>query len=137
MKKTADAIISARLGFPSEFRGPRAARNVTSVARGSAGIFPRELPPMVRDEVYRIAVEAIRNSFRHAEAGEIEIDIRYDPRQFRLRVRDDAKGIDQAVLSAGGRSGHHGLPGMHERAGLAGGKLAVWSKPDAGTAARS
>jgi nitrate/nitrite-specific signal transduction histidine kinase len=29
----------------------------------------------------------------------------------------------------GARAGHHGLPGMHERAQLAGGKLAVWSEP--------
>ena len=93
----------------------------------------RDLPPIVRDEVYRIAVEALRNAFRHAEANGVEVEIRYDPRQFRLRVRDDGRGIDPAVLDGGGRSGHHGLPGMHERAGLAGGKLAVWSRPGNGT----
>jgi signal transduction histidine kinase len=43
------------------------------------------------------------------------------------------KGIDPKVLEAGGRSGHHGLPGMQERAKLAGGKLTVWSKPGSGT----
>jgi len=48
-------------------------------------------------------------------------------------VRDDGKGIDATVLNSGGRAGHHGLPGMHERARLAGGSLAVWSKPGAGT----
>jgi signal transduction histidine kinase len=87
----------------------------------------------VRDEIYRIAIEAMRNAFRHAEASAIEVEIRYDPRQFRMRIRDDGKGIDQAVLRSGARSGHYGLPGMHERARLAGGKLAVWSKPDSGT----
>ena len=50
-----------------------------------------------------------------------------------MRVRDDGKGIDVKVLGAGGRAGHHGLPGMHERAKLAGGKLAVWSEPGSGT----
>jgi nitrate/nitrite-specific signal transduction histidine kinase len=59
--------------------------------------------------------------------------LRYDPRQFRLRVVDDGKGIDPAVLSAGGRAGHHGLPGINERAELAGGKLSVWSELDSGT----
>ena len=48
-------------------------------------------------------------------------------------MRDDGKGIDPKVLDAGGRSGHHGLPGMRERAELVGGKLAVWSKLDSGT----
>ena len=48
-------------------------------------------------------------------------------------MRDDGKGIDPQVLSAGGRSGHHGLPGMHERAERVGGNLAVWSELDSGT----
>jgi nitrate/nitrite-specific signal transduction histidine kinase len=46
---------------------------------------------------------------------------------------DNGKGIDQAILSAGGRAGHHGLPGLRERAELAGGKLSVWSELDSGT----
>jgi signal transduction histidine kinase len=93
----------------------------------------KDLPPLVRDEVYRTAAEAMRNAFRHAGAGRIEVDIDYDKRQFGLRVRDDGKGIDSQVLGEGGRSGHHGLPGMHERATLVGGKLAVWSERDCGT----
>ena len=95
----------------------------------------RDLAPLVRAEVYRIAGEALRNAFRHAHAKRIEVEIRYDPRQLRMRVRDDGKGIDPKVLSQGGRSGHHGLPGMHERAKLVGGKLAVWSELDSGTEA--
>jgi signal transduction histidine kinase/ligand-binding sensor domain-containing protein len=95
----------------------------------------RDLAPLVRDEVYRIAGEALRNAFRHARAARIEVEIRYDHRQFRLRVRDDGKGLEPKVLSEGGRAGHHGLPGMHERAKLVGGKLAIWSKLDSGTEA--
>ena len=61
------------------------------------------------------------------------MEIRYDSRELRLRVRDDGRGIDAKVLDGGGRAGHHGLPGMHERAKLSGGKLAVWSELDSGT----
>jgi len=93
----------------------------------------RDLRPLVRDEVYRTAVEAMRNAFRHAGARHIEVDIHYDKRQFVLRVRDDGKGIDAQVLGQRGRAGHHGLPGMHERSQLVGGKLAVWSQVDCGT----
>jgi len=93
----------------------------------------RELPPLVRDEVYHIACESLRNAFRHAQAKRIEVEFRYGPRRFRLRVVDNGKGIDQRVLSAGGRAGHHGLPGIQERAELAGGKLSVWSQIDSGT----
>ena len=81
----------------------------------------RTLHPIVRDEIYRIASEALRNAFRHAEAKQIEVELRYDERQLRLRVRDDGKGIDPNFLTAEGRAGHFGLHGMHERAKLIGG----------------
>ena len=93
----------------------------------------RDLHPILRDEIYRIAAEALRNAFRHAQAGRVEVGIRYHSDEFRLRVRDDGKGIDQAVLAARGVEGHYGLRGMTERAALIGAKLAVWSEVGAGT----
>jgi signal transduction histidine kinase len=93
----------------------------------------RDLHPIVRDEIYKIATEALRNAFRHAQAGRVEVDILYDDEEFRLRVRDDGKGIDAAVLANQGLEGHYGLRGMPERAALIGGKLAVWSEAGAGT----
>jgi signal transduction histidine kinase len=94
---------------------------------------PRDLHPVVRDDVYRIAGEALRNAFRHADAQHIEMEIRYDERQLRLRLRDDGKGIDPKVRSDDGHEGHYGLRGMRERAKLLGGKLTVWSERDSGT----
>jgi signal transduction histidine kinase len=94
---------------------------------------PRTLHPIVRDEIFRIAGEALRNAFRHAKANKIEVEIRYDVRHFRLRVRDDGAGIDPAILSAGHREGHFGLRGMHERANLSGGNLALLSATGVGT----
>ena len=93
----------------------------------------RDLHPILRDEVYKIAAEALRNAFQHAQARKIEVEIRYDDEQFRLRVRDDGKGIDPAILSRQGPERHYGLPGMRERATLIGGTLTVWSEVDAGT----
>ena len=93
----------------------------------------RNLHPILRDEIYKIAAEALRNAFRHSQARQIEVEIRYDTEQFRLRIRDDGKGIDPAILSGQGTEGHFGLPGMRERATLIGGKLVVWSEVDAGT----
>jgi signal transduction histidine kinase/ligand-binding sensor domain-containing protein len=93
----------------------------------------RNLHPILRDEIYKIAAEALRNAFRHAQARKIEVELRYDNEQFRLRVRDDGKGVDPAILSGRGSEGHFGLPGMRERAALIGGKLVVWSEVDAGT----
>jgi signal transduction histidine kinase len=93
----------------------------------------RDLTPLVRDEVSRIGSEAVRNALRHANAARVEVLIRYDPRLLRLRVRDDGKGIEPRILSGEGRAGHFGLPGMRERAKLAGGRLSIWSEPDSGT----
>jgi signal transduction histidine kinase len=94
---------------------------------------PRNLHPTVRDEIYQIACEALRNAFRHAQARRIAVEIRYDHRQIRLWVRDDGKGFDQKALGRSVRSGHFGLHGMNERAKLVGGDLDVWSEVDSGT----
>ncbi|HWC20584.1 MAG TPA: histidine kinase, partial [Terriglobales bacterium] len=93
----------------------------------------RDLAPLLCDEVYRVTAEALRNAFKHANASRIEVEIRYDWRQFRVRVRDNGKGIESNIVGGDGRAGHFGLPGMHERAKLAGGKLSVWSEVDSGT----
>lgn len=96
---------------------------------------PRELPPIVQDEVYRIAGEAMRNAFRHARASRIEVEIRYDQNRFQLRVRDDGKGIDAGASGGRKYEGHYGMAGMNERAKLLGGTLSVWSELDSGTEA--
>jgi signal transduction histidine kinase len=93
----------------------------------------RNLHPIVRDEIYRIAGEGLRNAFRHANAKQIEVEIHYDDRRLRVRVRDDGKGIDPDVLSGDGRKGRYGLSGMRERAQLIGGQLTVWSELESGT----
>jgi signal transduction histidine kinase len=93
---------------------------------------PLDLHPILRDDIYAIAREAVRNAFRHAQARHIEADIRYGGRMFQLRVRDDGKGIEPGIV-AEGRSGHYGVLGMRERAKRIGGKLDVWTGIGAGT----
>lgn len=94
---------------------------------------PRSLSPALQDEVYRIGREILRNAFHHAHATKIEVEIRYDDRMLRLRIRDDGTGIDPKVLDPGARPGHWGLPGVRERAKLVGAKLDFWSDSGAGT----
>jgi signal transduction histidine kinase len=91
------------------------------------------LSPILQDEVYRIARELLRNAFQHARARQIEAEVRYDARVFRLRVRDDGKGIDPGVLQQGERARHWGLPGIRERAKQIGARLDFWSEVGAGT----
>jgi signal transduction histidine kinase/ligand-binding sensor domain-containing protein len=92
----------------------------------------RDLHPIIRDEVYRIAREALRNAFSHARAHHIEAELIYADRLFRLRIRDDGQGIAPAILEEG-RPGHYGLPGMRERAQQIGAKLTIWSGGGSGT----
>jgi signal transduction histidine kinase len=87
----------------------------------------------LRDQIFRIAGEALRNAFRHAHAKHIEVELRYDPHYLRLRVRDDGKGVDPSVLRQGDRERHFGIRGMRERAAVIGGKLTLWSAPNSGT----
>ena len=94
---------------------------------------PRNLHPVLRDEVYRIGAEALRNAFQHARARQVKVEIGYGEKEFTVHIRDDGKGIDREVLSADGREGHFGLHGMRERAELVGGKLAVWSELESGS----
>jgi signal transduction histidine kinase len=99
------------------------------VIEGSA----QTLHPDVHIEIYRIAREALRNAFRHSEGRRIETEIAYSDGLFRLRIRDDGKGIDPNVRDRCERTGHWGLRGMRERAERLGGQLKVWSEPGAGT----
>jgi ligand-binding sensor domain-containing protein/signal transduction histidine kinase len=93
---------------------------------------PRALRPLVRDEAYLIAREAVINAFRHAQPTKIEVEVDYVSRNLRVLVRDNGCGIDSQLLRTG-REGHWGLPGMRERAEKIGGKLNVLSGVDAGT----
>lgn len=85
----------------------------------------RALCPAAADEVIDIAREAIRNAFRHAHAGCIDVRVAYLPQGLRIRVRDDGVGIPLDILRHGGRPGHWGLVGMRERAGRLGATLAI------------
>jgi signal transduction histidine kinase/ligand-binding sensor domain-containing protein len=93
---------------------------------------PRDLHPIIRDELYRISREALRNAFRHARARHIEAEISFAERVFRLRIRDNGDGIPAEILEQG-RPGHHGLRGIRERARQIGADLTIWSRAGTGT----
>ena len=93
----------------------------------------RNMSPIVEEEVGQMARELLRNAFQHARARQIEIEIHYDDQLFRVRVRDDGKGMDRDVMNHGGRAGHWGLTGLRERAQRIGAQLDFWSEVEAGT----
>ena len=93
---------------------------------------PRLLHPLVGEEVYRIAREAIGNAFRHAASQHIEVEVSFASDELRVRIHDNGCGISDDVVQAG-RPHHFGLQGMRERAKHIGATLRVWSRVDVGT----
>jgi signal transduction histidine kinase/ligand-binding sensor domain-containing protein len=101
--------------------------NVTVSVLGEA----REMHPIVRDEIYRIGYEAIRNAQSHSGGSCLEVELRYG-HDLTLRVRDNGVGIDPVFLDQG-KDGHFGLPGMRERAARIRGRFKIESSTASGT----
>lgn len=91
----------------------------------------RDMHPVVRDEVYRIAYEAIRNACVHSRASQLQVELKY-AQNLSIRVSDNGVGIPSELLSQG-KNGHYGLQGMRERADRVGGKLKIISSVNSGT----
>ena len=91
----------------------------------------KDMHPIVRDEIYRIGYEAIRNAFQHSEASQLEVELRY-AQNLSFKVKDNGVGINP-VMAAEGKDGHFGLQGMRERADRIGAKLTITSSENSGT----
>ncbi len=89
--------------------------------------FPEDEARMVDDRVavaaMFIALEAVRNSVRHARATNVSLSGRGDPRALSIEVCDNGVGFDPDVTSRG-----HGLQHMEERARSLGGELVIRSR---------
>jgi signal transduction histidine kinase/ligand-binding sensor domain-containing protein len=89
----------------------------------------RALHLVVKDELFVIGREALRNAVRHARANSIAVRITYSGKELLLEIGDDGVGIPAEVLAAGGRPGHMGLAAMRRRAAQIGGKYSMESLP--------
>src|ERR1035441_5622030 len=83
--------------------------------------------PELETAVYRIVQEALTNATKHGHAKRAIIEVTEDDRTVHATVRDDGTGFDPTHETEG-----FGLLGMHERAQLLGGTLAVDSSPGNG-----
>lgn len=91
----------------------------------------KDVHPIVRDEVYRIGYEAIRNACLHSQASKLQVTLAYSD-ELSVDVADNGVGMDPFVAERG-KEGHFGLRGMRERADRIAGKLTVTSSPESGT----
>jgi len=91
----------------------------------------QEMHPIVRDEVYRIGYEAIRNACVHSQAAQLRVELSY-AQDLNLRICDNGAGIDPDIVQRG-KPGHFGLQSMRERADRIMGKFSVESSAGSGT----
>lgn len=88
------------------------------------------LEPHMEQSIYRVAQEALENCVHHAEATTLWVTLLHSADYIQLIVRDDGQGFDPAQTVP---TGHYGVAGMQERAGVIGGTLQVESSLGEGT----
>jgi signal transduction histidine kinase len=94
----------------------------------------RRQEPDTELALYRIAQEALSNAARHAEATQVSVIIRYNPKAVVLEIADNGTGFQVPRSPAEfAPSGHFGLLGVHERAELIGAELSITSSSGDGT----
>lgn len=88
------------------------------------------LPAEVENNLLRIGQEALTNAIKHANAGEIRVELAYQNLQCSLQIKDDGKGFGVGSIPA---VGGFGLLGISERAERIGAQLTIHSQPGQGT----
>ena len=89
----------------------------------------RQPSPVAAAVLYRIAVEALRNVARHANAKRVRVELHRNGDRLCALVADNGVGFRPSVP----RPGHLGLSIMSARAELAGGGIDIDSGPGRGT----
>jgi PAS domain S-box-containing protein len=87
------------------------------------------LPVVVRQDLLRIAQEAISNALRHAKSTAISVNLRSDPPNLILKVKDNGRGI---TTEAETREGF-GFANMRARVKKLKGTLDISTAPGRGT----
>ena len=92
-----------------------------------------ELPLSVKQDLYRLAQEALHNTVKHARARQVDVYLSQMSEGVLLEIRDDGVGFDPS----GTFPGHLGLHSMRERVSGLGGTLQIESGPGQGTYLRA
>lgn len=99
--------------------------------------FPRRdlnLPKSAEIQLLRIIQEALNNTWKHARASKVEVQLSVLNKNLNIKVRDNGCGIsvDEAEATSA-NSQHFGLSIMRDRAESIGGSFSITSSPHEGT----
>jgi len=94
-----------------------------------ASLTAGRLPTEIETALYRIVQESLTNIVKHARAGSVSVVLTRKEDAVSVVVEDDGVGFEPGRPRDGGL----GLLGMQERVALLGGRLAIESRPGAGT----
>ncbi len=92
-----------------------------------------DLPLKVKQDLYRVAQEAMHNTVKHAHASKIELRLHQTGGVVIIEVWDNGRGFDTSTSFPG----HLGLHSMYERVRSLGGELQIESVPGQGTCIRA
>jgi signal transduction histidine kinase len=90
-------------------------------------------PADVKEQLYRVAQEALHNVAKHAAAHHVSVRVEGGAAQLVLMIEDDGIGFSDDDARGRSLKGGFGLTSMRERAVLAGGSLTVESAVGQGT----
>lgn len=121
-----DGLVVTLEDYLDGFIAPTGLRTVVT------GDVTRRTPPAVEALAFRLARGAVHNSWKHARADCIEVEVAYPGGDVRVTVRDDGVGFDPSAVGHGG-VGHAGIEYSRDLAADLGGSYVVVSAPGTGT----
>lgn len=128
------------LGLVDALRARAEALSSSTDFRVDGHDVPKRLPAAVEVAAYRIALEAMTNTARHAGARRCVVRVRAGE-LLELEIRDDGAGIDADPVGGAADPVRHtegtGLRSMAERAAEVGGTCTVASASSGGTVVRA
>ena len=87
------------------------------------------LPDPVKETLIRVMAETLTNIAHHAQAYNVEVDLRMKDKNLSLTIKDDGVGFDPSSIP----SGHYGILGIRERVRLVNGEFEIQSQNGKGT----
>jgi signal transduction histidine kinase len=88
------------------------------------------LPLDIEEGLYRIAQEALNNMLKHAQAQQVQVNLKQVEGAITLEIEDDGSGFD---VETARRAGGMGIANMEERAEKLNSRLSIRSEPGRGT----